>query len=121
MPVERIRLVMADTHLTPFDVGTVGSRTTPRMAPQLRRVAAAARECCSTWPPSRARSSATTLIRCGRQGRGPERQAVVFASAKLTQGKKLMKVIDEKAPTTPAEKWTVAGTSRRRRWTAGPS
>jgi nicotinate dehydrogenase subunit B len=29
----------------------------------------------------------------------------------LTKGKKLMTVIDEKTPTTPAEKWTVAGTS----------
>jgi len=44
LPPERIRLVMADTQLTPFDPGTFGSITTPRMAPQLRRVAAAARE-----------------------------------------------------------------------------
>jgi isoquinoline 1-oxidoreductase len=35
---------MADTQLVPFDGGTAGSMTTPRMAPQLRRVAAAARE-----------------------------------------------------------------------------
>ncbi len=35
---------MGDTQLTPFDMGTFGSRTTPTMAPQLRRVAAAARD-----------------------------------------------------------------------------
>src|SRR6202043_3889625 len=40
----RIRMVMADTQLTPFDGGTAGSQTTPMMASQLRRVAAAARE-----------------------------------------------------------------------------
>ena len=39
-----IRLVMADTALTPYDFGTVGSRTTPSMAPQLRKMAATARE-----------------------------------------------------------------------------
>jgi len=39
-----ISLVMADTSLTPYDFGTVGSRTTPSMAPQLRAMAAAARE-----------------------------------------------------------------------------
>jgi CO/xanthine dehydrogenase Mo-binding subunit len=39
-----IQLVMADTALTPHDFGTVGSRTTPTMAPQLRRAAAAMRE-----------------------------------------------------------------------------
>ena len=39
-----IHLVMADTQLTPFDMGTFGSRTTPDMSQRLRRTAAAARE-----------------------------------------------------------------------------
>ncbi len=43
-PIARIRLVMADTATVPFDMGTFGSQTTPVMAAQLRRVAAAARE-----------------------------------------------------------------------------
>ena len=43
-PVATIRLVLGDTALTPFDMGTFGSRTTPTMAPQLRKAAAAARE-----------------------------------------------------------------------------
>src|SRR5207253_1834722 len=38
----RLRLVMADTDQVPFDAGTFGSQTTPQMAPQLRRAAAAA-------------------------------------------------------------------------------
>ena len=41
---QSIRLVMADTQLTPFDAGTFGSRTTPDMSHRLRRTAAAARE-----------------------------------------------------------------------------
>src|SRR5207245_1793135 len=43
VPFESVRLVMADTSLTPFDAGTFGSRTTPTMTPQFRRVAEAAR------------------------------------------------------------------------------
>jgi nicotinate dehydrogenase subunit B len=43
-PVESISLVLADTGLCPFDAGTFGSRSTPAMAPQLRRVGATARE-----------------------------------------------------------------------------
>src|ERR1700736_5926070 len=43
-PAGSIHVVMGDTDLTPFDMGTFGSRTTPTMAPQLRRAAAAARE-----------------------------------------------------------------------------
>jgi nicotinate dehydrogenase subunit B len=39
-----VQLVMGDTSLTPWDAGTFGSRTTPTMAPQLRRVAAMVRE-----------------------------------------------------------------------------
>lgn len=39
-----VRMVLADTALTPFDAGTFGSRTTPTITPQLRKVAAAARE-----------------------------------------------------------------------------
>ncbi len=38
-----VRMVLADTALTPFDAGTFGSRTTPTITPQLRKVAAAAR------------------------------------------------------------------------------
>ena len=44
VPIEQIEMVMGDTQLTPFDMGTFGSRTTPTMNLQLRKVAAAARE-----------------------------------------------------------------------------
>jgi len=39
----QIKVVMGDTLLTPFDMGTFGSRTTPIMNVQLRKAAAAAR------------------------------------------------------------------------------
>jgi nicotinate dehydrogenase subunit B len=39
-----VRMVLADTALTPFDAGTFGSRSTPTITPQLRRVSAAARD-----------------------------------------------------------------------------
>src|SRR5204863_2671956 len=44
VPVGSIRMVMADTELTPYDAGTFGSRTTPDMFAQLRQVSATARE-----------------------------------------------------------------------------
>src|SRR3954452_21054258 len=44
LPLDAIHLVMADTDRTPFDAGTVGSRTTPVMASLLHKVAAATRE-----------------------------------------------------------------------------
>jgi len=39
-----VKLVMGDTSLTPWDAGTFGSRTTPTMAPELRKMASTARE-----------------------------------------------------------------------------
>ena len=44
VPIEKIEMVMGDTQLTPFDMGTFGSRTTPTMNLQLRKVASAARD-----------------------------------------------------------------------------
>ena len=39
-----VRMLLGDTALTPFDAGTFGSRTTATITPQLRKVAAAARD-----------------------------------------------------------------------------
>ena len=44
VPVTTIAMVMGDTDLVPFDAGTFGSMSTPRMGRQLSRAAAAARE-----------------------------------------------------------------------------
>src|SRR5262249_48206567 len=39
VPVGTITMVMGDTDLTPWDMGTFGSRSTPTMGPQLRTMA----------------------------------------------------------------------------------
>jgi isoquinoline 1-oxidoreductase len=39
-----VNLVMGDTAVTPWDMGTFGSRTTPTMAPEMRKMAATARD-----------------------------------------------------------------------------
>ena len=44
LPLGAISMVMADTDLTPYDAGTFGSQSTPRMGRQLARAAATARE-----------------------------------------------------------------------------
>lgn len=44
LPVDRVRLIMADTGLTPDDGGTAGSRTTPATVPAIRKACAAARQ-----------------------------------------------------------------------------
>jgi isoquinoline 1-oxidoreductase len=110
MPVERIRLIMADTALVPFDGGTAGSRTTPAMAAQLRRVAAAAREALLDLAADKTKLPRDTLQVSGGQVTGPGgKPALGFGP--LTRGQKLVKLVSASVGTAPADKWTVAGTS----------
>ena len=44
VPPSAITMIMGDTDLVPYDMGTFGSMTTPTMVPQIRKAAAAARE-----------------------------------------------------------------------------
>jgi isoquinoline 1-oxidoreductase len=109
-PVASIRLVMADTALTPFDMGTFGSRTTPTMAPQLRKVAAAAREtildlAAEQWHADRA----SLVVADGKVTNPQTKESLGFG--RLTKGAKLMKAVSEDAPMTPADQWKVDGQS----------
>jgi isoquinoline 1-oxidoreductase len=113
VPLPAIRLVMADTRQTPYDMGTFGSRTTPAMVPQLRRAAAAAREAlldlaAEAWKTDRAKLSA----RDGKVFRKETNETLDFG--KLTKGQKLTKVISDAVPTTPAAQWGTLGQSHRK-------
>ncbi len=110
VPISTVHLTMGDTDLTPFDMGTFGSRTTPTMAPQLRKAAAAARE---------------ALIDLAAQQLNVEAAAVKIVDARfvnhdkskslslaeVAKGRKLVKVIPEDIATTQPKDWTIAGTS----------
>src|SRR5258708_39604181 len=99
-------MTMADTQKVPFDFGTAGSQTTPMMASQLRRVAAAARELLLDLAGKEGKVERGTLIVTDGKGIGPDSKPS-FDFGKPTQGKKLVKLSDDKAPTPPAKKWPV--------------
>ena len=65
VPVERVRLVMADTDLVPDDGITAGSRTTPRNVPEMRQAAATARELLTALAARRVERRAPRRSRCG--------------------------------------------------------
>jgi CO/xanthine dehydrogenase Mo-binding subunit len=110
VPVKGVRVVMADTALVPPDGGTSGSRTTPAMASQLRRAAAAAREALLDLAAEKGKVERTSLSVADAKVAGPDGKPS-FAFGELTKGQKLMKVIGASPPTARPEKWTVAGTS----------
>jgi nicotinate dehydrogenase subunit B len=109
-PVASIRLVMADTALTPFDMGTFGSRTTPTMASQLRKVAAAAREALIEMAAERWHVDRGSLTAAdGKVTDSGTHQSLDFGS--LSRGARLMKTVSDDAPTGTPAQWQVAGHS----------
>ncbi len=109
-PVERIELVMGDTKLTPYDMGTFGSGTTPRMAPQLRRAGAAARELLLDLAAKEGKVDRASLeVRDGKVIDTKSKKTFEFGD--LTEGKKLAKAIAADVPTTPAKEWKIEGTA----------
>jgi isoquinoline 1-oxidoreductase len=108
VPLDTVRLVMADTAAVPYDGGTAGSRTTPQMASQLRLAAAAAREALLDLAAEKTKLDRGSLPVAEGAVSGPGGKPS-FPFGKLTAGKKLAKSIRRDVPTTPAAKWTVAG------------
>jgi nicotinate dehydrogenase subunit B len=106
IPVSSIRLVMGDTDLTPFDMGTFGSLTTPRMWPQIRKAAATAREMLADLAARQlAVDRAALTIGDGKVTAGE--RSVTYGE--LTRGQKLARTIPASAALTPAAEWKVAG------------
>ena len=109
-PIDEIQLVMGDTQLTPFDMGTFGSRTTPVMNLQLRKVAAAACDsliglAAAQWQVDRARLVA-------QDGRITDPQTKRSAEyAELVRGKQLTENLPAQDPLIPAAQWRIAGQS----------
>jgi nicotinate dehydrogenase subunit B len=108
VPFDSVRMVMGDTALTPYDMGTFGSRTTPTMAPQLRRVARAARDLLVEVAAKEWKIAPDKLIAADAMVTNPD-SGKSLSYAELSAGKALAQNIPDEDPVTAAEHWTVAG------------
>jgi isoquinoline 1-oxidoreductase len=107
-PLASVTMVMGDTDTTPFDIGTVGSFTTPQVMPQLRRAAAVARGLVLDLAAERWQVPATELaITEGVVRHGPSKRSAGFGE--LTRGERLVRQIPGNAAIKPGSAWTVAG------------
>jgi CO/xanthine dehydrogenase Mo-binding subunit len=107
VPLDAVAFVMADTDLVPFDQGTFGSQSTPRMAPQLARAAATAREllidrAAALWKMDRASLTCANgrIVGTGR--------SVGFGD--LVKEATLAGVVAANAPIDQPARWAVRGT-----------
>ncbi len=110
VPFETVTMVTADTALTPFDFGTVGSRSMPTMSPQLRRIASSARDllvgaAAKEWNVAvEGLTAADGKVTDPATGRS-------LRYAELARGKTLAQNLPAEDPVTPPDQWTIAGKS----------
>jgi CO/xanthine dehydrogenase Mo-binding subunit len=109
VPFASIEMVMGDTALTPYDMGTFGSRTTPTMAPQLRKMAVAARQMLIETAAARWSADASALVANNAKVTDPKTQRSL-SYGELTHGENLVKIVSGEEPLTPASAWKIAGT-----------
>jgi nicotinate dehydrogenase subunit B len=107
-PIARVGLVMGDTKLTPFDMGTFGSRTTPTMNLQLRRVASAARDALVEMAAKQWNANARELVAADGKITDPATKRTV-EYAELVKGQQLTALIPTEDPLEPATDWKVEG------------
>ena len=108
VPFESVRMLMADTAFTPFDAGTFGSRTTPTMTPQFRRVTAAARDLLLGVAAKEWNVAPEGLIAADAKVTDPA-SGRSLRYAELARGKTLAQTLPAEDPITPASQWTIAG------------
>jgi CO/xanthine dehydrogenase Mo-binding subunit len=109
-PMSAITLVMGNTDRTPFDMGTFGSRTTPTMGPQLRKVAASARELLLDRAAQHWNVDRSTLV----AGAGKvlnAKSGLSLSYGELVKESPLVKIISDDVPLAAPKDWSVAGTS----------
>jgi len=109
--INSVRLIMGDTDLTPFDMGTFGSRSTPVMGSQLRKVAASARQVLVTMAAELWHIDPASLTADEGSIRNSKTGQVASYGA-LTKGQRVLKVVSEEPPLTPPDRWQIAGKAR---------
>ena len=110
VPPGSITMVMGDTDLTPWDMGTFGSRSTPTMGPQLRTMASTARQMLIEAAAQRWKVDPSTLMAAdGRVSNPKSRQSLSYGE--ITRGEKLTQTVSGDPPLTPAGDWKIAGTA----------
>jgi CO/xanthine dehydrogenase Mo-binding subunit len=108
VPFDLITMVMGDTDLTPWDMGTFGSRSTPTMGPQLRTMAMTARQMLIEAAAQRWNVDPSTLT--ASDGRVINQKSNASLSyGEITRGEKLTQSVSGDPPLTPATDWKIAG------------
>jgi isoquinoline 1-oxidoreductase len=108
VPPGSVRVVMGSTDVSPFDLGTFGSRSMPYAAPPLRSAAAAARELLREAAAQKFGLPPADLTVGGGMVAGPDGAPSVGFSDLLT-GVRRVERVPAHGPVTPRSAWRSAG------------
>jgi nicotinate dehydrogenase subunit B len=111
VPLEKVKIIMGDTDLCPYDAGTWGSQTTQAFGPAMRAAAAEARGVLVDMASAKLGVPASQLeVREGMivDIKNPKKQ---ISYGQLAQGKKLEKYLDVKPSVEDITKFTYVGKS----------
>jgi nicotinate dehydrogenase subunit B len=108
VPPGSVRVVMGNTDVSPFDLGTFGSRSMPYAAPPLRAAAAAARELLREAAAERFGLPVADLTVAGGIVAGPD-GAPSVGYPELLAGVRRVEKVPAGGPVTPPAAWRSAG------------
>lgn len=112
VPLEQVKLIMADSSLGPDDGGTAGSRTTPASVPAIRKGCAAARKLLVETAATTFNVDAKTLsVRDGKvEGLGAGKQFGYADLASEKHARSLQREVDSSISIADVKEWRVLGT-----------
>jgi nicotinate dehydrogenase subunit B len=108
VPAASVRLVMGNTDVSPFDIGTFGSRSMPYAAPPLRAAAAATRDLLREAAAQRLGVPAADLTVASGLVAGPD-GAPAISWGELLAGVRRVERVPPDRPVRPAAGWRSAG------------
>src|SRR5580704_453674 len=107
-PFDSITMVMGDTRMTPFDAGTFGSQTTPRMGTQLRHVASVACDTLKDLAAKQWNVDVARLVPAAGKITDPQTKRSI-SYGQLAQGQAFETAVLGEDPLIAPADWTVAG------------
>jgi nicotinate dehydrogenase subunit B len=114
VPLSAVDIVMGDTDLCPWDMGTFGSLSIRQFGPILRQAAADARAVLLQLAAERLQVPAERLtVKAGVVSDSTDPKKTV-SFGQLTAGRRIERKVDGKAPLRPSKSYTVVGTSAKR-------
>jgi isoquinoline 1-oxidoreductase subunit beta len=115
MPLENVRVLLADTSVVPNDGSSAGSRTTPATVPAVRQAAAAIRELLVEHTAQLLNVEADSLeLRGGTIRYEPNSQSLTYAEMAKHEAlaEKLAQQTPSEVALTPVDEWQVLGTEQ---------